>query len=106
MPTGCLRRNSRGCTLTPSGGGKGGGVKGNNEYSPPLAGGVRGGGKLLLKTCDDARVFRLPIDRSFTIAGYGGVVTGPIMGGQISVEDEVEIFPVQKIVLIRGIEET
>src|SRR3989304_2137849 len=85
---------------------QGGGIQGDNEYSPPLVGGVRGGGKLLLKTCDDARVFRLPIDRSFTIAGYGGVVTGPIMGGQISVEDEVEIFPVQKIVLIRGIEET
>ena len=48
-----------------------------------------------IKTHDDASVFRLPIDRSFTISGYGCVVTGPIMGGQISVEDEVEIFPVK-----------
>ena len=86
--------------------GTGGGIQGDNEYSPPLVGGVRGGGKLLLKTHDDVRVFRLPIDRSFTISGYGCVVTGPIMGGQISVEDEVEIFPVKKIVRIRGIEVT
>ena len=96
----------RGRTFSPSGRGTGGGVQGNNEYSPPLAGGVRGGGKLLLKTCDDARVFRLPIDRSFTIAGYGCVVTGPIMGGQISVEDEIEIFPIKQIVRVRGIEVT
>lgn len=59
-----------------------------------------------IKTREDARVFRLPIDRSFTIAGYGCVVTGPIMGGQISVEDEIEIFPVKKIVRVRGIEVT
>ncbi|MBM4067109.1 MAG: selenocysteine-specific translation elongation factor, partial [Planctomycetes bacterium] len=59
-----------------------------------------------IKTHDDVRVFRLPIDRSFTIAGYGCVVTGPIMGGQISVEDEVEIFPIKEIVRIRGIEVT
>ena len=59
-----------------------------------------------IKTHDDARVFRLPIDRSFTIAGYGCVVTGPVMGGQISVEDEIEIFPVKTIVRVRGVEVT
>src|SRR3990170_1480304 len=46
-----------------------------------------------INTCDVARVFRLSIDRSFTIKGYGCVVTGPILSGQISVEDEVEIVP-------------
>ena len=59
-----------------------------------------------IKTHVDARVFRLPIDRSFTISGYGCVVTGPIMGGQISVEDEIEIFPIKQIVRVRGIEVT
>src|SRR3972149_828050 len=58
----------RGRTFSPSVRGTGGGIQGDNEYSPPLV----GGGKLLLKTSDDARVFRLPIDRSFTISGYGG----------------------------------
>ena len=96
----------RGRTFSPSVRGTGGGVQGDNEYSPPLVGGVRGGGKLLLKTHDVVRVFRLPIDRSFTISGYGCVVTGPIMGGQISVEDEIEIFPVKTIVRVRGVEVT
>lgn len=52
------------------------------------------------------RVFRLPIDRSFTISGYGCVVTGPILGGQISVENEVEILPLKKTLRVRGIEVT
>ena len=85
---------------------QGGRIQGDNEYSPPLVGGARGGGKLLLKARDDARVFRLPIDRSFTISGYGCVVTGPILGGQISVDDEVEILPIKKPLRIRGIEIT
>jgi len=34
----------RGRTFSPSGRGTGGGIQGNNEYSPPLVGGVRGGG--------------------------------------------------------------
>ena len=34
------------------------------------------------------------------------MVTGPILGGQISVEDEIEIFPIKQIVRVRGIEVT
>ena len=48
----------------------------------------------------------MPIDRSFTISGYGCVVTGPVLGGQISVEDEIEIFPIKQIVRVRGVEVT
>ena len=59
-----------------------------------------------IKTSGDVRIFRLSIDRSFTIEGYGCVVTGPVMGGQISVEDEVEIVPIKNTVRIRGIEVT
>jgi selenocysteine-specific elongation factor len=59
-----------------------------------------------IQTQSSARLFRMPIDRSFTISGYGCVVTGPILGGQVSVEDEIEILPVKKIVRVRGIEVT
>ena len=59
-----------------------------------------------VKTRDVLRVFRLAIDRSFTIPGYGCVVTGPVLGGQVAVEDEVEIVSLNKIVRVRGIEVT
>lgn len=59
-----------------------------------------------VKTQGSIRVFRLPIDRSFTISGYGCVVTGPILGGQISIDDEVEILPLKRVLRVRGIEVT
>ncbi|KAB2832546.1 MAG: hypothetical protein F9K48_10280, partial [Candidatus Brocadia sp.] len=59
-----------------------------------------------IQTQSGARVFRMPIDRSFTISGYGCVVTGPILGGQVSVEDEIEILPIKKTFRVRGIEVT
>jgi len=39
------------------------------------------------------RVFRLPIDRVFTMKGFGSVITGTSQSGQIHVDDEVEILP-------------
>jgi selenocysteine-specific elongation factor len=36
---------------------------------------------------------RLPIDRAFTIKGFGTVVTGTLIAGRLSVGDEVEILP-------------
>jgi selenocysteine-specific elongation factor len=37
--------------------------------------------------------FRLPVDRVFTIAGFGTVVTGTLLSGEIKTGDEVEILP-------------
>lgn len=36
---------------------------------------------------------RLPIDRAFTVKGFGTVVTGTLIAGKISVGDEMEIVP-------------
>jgi selenocysteine-specific elongation factor len=36
---------------------------------------------------------RLPIDRVFTISGFGTVVTGTLLAGKFSLGDEVEIYP-------------
>ncbi len=36
---------------------------------------------------------RLPIDRVFTIAGFGTVVTGTLLDGHLSLGDEIEILP-------------
>jgi selenocysteine-specific elongation factor len=37
--------------------------------------------------------FRLPVDRVFTVAGFGTVVTGTLLSGEIATGGEVEILP-------------
>ncbi len=48
--------------------------------------------------------FRLPIDRSFVMKGFGAVVTGTLIAGTVEKEAEVEIFPLGKHARVRGIE--
>ena len=47
---------------------------------------------------------RLPIDRVFTISGFGTVVTGTLSDGHIAVGDEVEILPAGLKGRIRGLQ--
>lgn len=47
---------------------------------------------------------RLPIDRVFSITGFGTVITGTLISGTLKKGDEVEIFPVNKISKIRNIQ--
>src|SRR6185436_12895932 len=42
---------------------------------------------------DQQAVARLPIDRVFTIKGFGTVVTGTLIAGQIKTGDELEVLP-------------
>lgn len=42
---------------------------------------------------DKAAVARLPIDRVFTIKGFGTVVTGTLVAGQVKTGDELEVYP-------------
>ena len=53
---------------------------------------------------DDTGVFRLPIDRVFTMKGFGTVVTGTLMSGQVKVAEGVEILPKKLTAKIRGIQ--
>ena len=39
------------------------------------------------------RVFRLPIDRVFTLKGFGSVITGTTFAGRLNVDSEVEVLP-------------
>ena len=39
------------------------------------------------------RVFRLPIDRVFTMKGFGSVITGTTFSGRLNVDSEVEVLP-------------
>ncbi len=47
---------------------------------------------------------RLPVDRVFTVAGFGTVVTGTLNDGQFRVGDEVEIVPAGLRARIRGMQ--
>ncbi|HVN81849.1 MAG TPA: selenocysteine-specific translation elongation factor [Terriglobia bacterium] len=49
-------------------------------------------------------VFRLPIDRCFSMRGFGTVVTGTLTSGQLKRDAEVEVYPLQKTTKIRGIQ--
>lgn len=49
-------------------------------------------------------IFRLPVDRSFTVQGFGTVVTGSLIQGRIRLGDSVEAFPSRKKFSIRGIQ--
>ena len=47
---------------------------------------------------------RLPIDRVFTISGFGVVVTGTLLDGSLSVGQEVEIQPANVRARVRGMQ--
>lgn len=47
---------------------------------------------------------RLPVDRVFTIAGFGTVVTGTLTDGSLSVGDEVDILPTGLRGRVRGLQ--
>jgi selenocysteine-specific elongation factor len=53
---------------------------------------------------DSAALARLPIDRVFTMKGFGTVVTGTLVAGTIRKEEELEIFPGGKSVRVRGVQ--
>src|SRR5262249_13783628 len=53
---------------------------------------------------DVTAITRLPIDRVFTMKGFGTVATGTLLAGEIRKEDEVELLPARRSVRIRGIE--
>ena len=47
--------------------------------------------------------FRLAVDRAFTLAGVGTVVTGTAFSGEVRVGDELRIAPGDRAVRVRGI---
>jgi selenocysteine-specific elongation factor len=47
---------------------------------------------------------RLPIDRTFTIAGFGSVVTGTLSDGQLKLGEEVEVLPQGLRGRVRGLQ--
>ena len=52
----------------------------------------------------DPGPFRMAIDRSFTMAGHGTVVTGTIASGEVAVGDSLEWLPEERTVRVRGLQ--
>ena len=53
---------------------------------------------------NSAALARLPIDRVFTMKGFGTVVTGTLVAGTIRKEGELEVFPAGRRVRVRGVQ--
>lgn len=49
-------------------------------------------------------LFRLPIDRVFTLKGFGTVVTGTAVSGKLSLDETVEILPAKIISKVRSLQ--
>ncbi len=52
----------------------------------------------------DKGIFRLPIDRVFSIKGFGTVVAGTVLSGKVSPEDTVELLPRGLPLRVRGVQ--
>ncbi len=49
-------------------------------------------------------VLRLPIDRIFTMTGFGTVVTGTLIAGSVAIGDQVEALPSGRAITVRGVQ--
>lgn len=77
------------------------GVRGLKEYLEGVAEGFgRGAGATNAR---DARLFRLAVDRVFTLPGHGTVVAGTVFSGCVRTGDTVAVFPSNTSVRVRSI---
>jgi selenocysteine-specific elongation factor len=57
---------------------------------------------LPLRDRDD--LFRMPIDRAFTVRGTGTVVTGTVWSGSLTADTPLRLFPADRVVRVRGLQ--
>ncbi len=53
---------------------------------------------------DTQTIPRLPIDRAFSLSGFGTIITGTLVSGTITKEDTLEMYPIGKECKIRSIQ--
>jgi selenocysteine-specific elongation factor len=52
---------------------------------------------------EDRGIFRMPVDRVFIMHGFGTVIAGTVLGGEVRVGDKIEIYPERLETKVRGI---
>lgn len=57
-----------------------------------------------MMTKDISTIPRLPIDRAFTLSGFGTIITGTLVSGTITKDDLLEMYPIGKECKIRSIQ--
>lgn len=57
-----------------------------------------------LKSLPDNGMFRCPIDRIFTLKGFGTIVAGTVISGRLKIQEIVEILPIRRISKIRNLQ--
>ncbi|MCI8347914.1 MAG: selenocysteine-specific translation elongation factor [Firmicutes bacterium] len=67
--------------------------------------------QLIVENIDDSilksdakELFRLPVDRVFTIDGFGTVITGTLMEGTIRQGDDITVYPDGKVTKVRNLQ--
>lgn len=73
--------------------------RGIEDLKAAIAAGLRAIGD---RAADD--VFRLPVDRAFSVKGTGTVVTGTAWSGRVSIGEEVRLFPGDRLLRVRSIQ--
>ncbi|MHB8829766.1 MAG: selenocysteine-specific translation elongation factor [Syntrophales bacterium] len=57
-----------------------------------------------IQETQDIGILRLPVDRVFTMKGFGTVITGTLISGSVTVGEDVEFFPAGFPAKVRGIQ--
>jgi len=57
-----------------------------------------------IQSQDQQGVFRLPIDRVFSVKGFGTIVTGTVLSHELNKSQNVELFPQETVFPVRGLQ--
>lgn len=85
-----------GCPIVPVSSATGAGVDELQAMLVRLAEGI--------ETPANFSLFRMPIDRVFSIAGHGTVVTGSVISGDVHAGETLELWPGQRDVRVRSVQ--
>jgi selenocysteine-specific elongation factor len=70
---------------------------------PALVSALRASG-LRVERRDDCGCFRMPVDRVFVKQGFGTVIAGTVLSGEVKVGDRIEILPERIETRVRGVQ--